>query len=60
MIIVDEKVKGTIHMAIGHNRHFGGKNDATIHWDMFKNMKKKGSRLYADKKLIIKDGRFVF
>lgn len=59
MIIVDEKVKGTIHMAIGHNKHFGGKNDATIHWDFFKNMKKKGSRLYADNKLIIKDGIFV-
>lgn len=59
MIIVDEKVKGTIHMAIGHNKHFGGKNDATIHWDMFKDMKKKGSRLYADKKLIMKDGIFI-
>jgi aminopeptidase len=59
MIIVDEKVKGTIHMAIGHNKHFGGKNDSTIHWDFFKNMKKEGSRLYAGKKLIIKDGIFV-
>ncbi len=59
MIIVDEKVKGTIHMAIGHNKHFGGKNDATIHWDFFKNMKKKGSRLYADEKLIMKDGIFL-
>lgn len=59
MIIVDEKVKGTIHMAIGHNKHFGGKNDSTIHWDFFKNMKKPGSRMYADKRLIIKDGIFV-
>lgn len=60
MIIPDEKVKGTIHLAIGHNKHFpGGKNDATIHWDFFKNMRKEGSRLYADKKLIIKDGAFL-
>jgi len=59
MIIVDEKVKGTIHMAIGHNKHFGGKNDATIHWDFFKNMKKPGSVLYADKKVIMKNGIFL-
>lgn len=59
MIIVDEKVKGTIHMAIGHNKHFGGKNDATIHWDFFKNMRKPGSRMYADGKIIMKDGIFV-
>lgn len=59
LIIVDEKVKGTIHMAIGHNKHFGGKNDSTIHWDFFKDMRKKGSRLYADEKLIIKDGTFL-
>lgn len=25
MTIVDEKVRGTIHMAIGHSKHFGGK-----------------------------------
>jgi aminopeptidase len=60
MIIIDEKVKGTIHMAIGHNKHFpGGRNDSTIHWDFFKNMKKKGSKLYADDKLIMCDGLFI-
>jgi len=58
MIIVDEKVRGTIHMALGHNKHFGGKNDSTLHWDFFKTMG-KGSRLYADKKLIMKDGKIV-
>ena len=59
MIIIDEKVRGTIHMAIGHNKHFGGKNDSTIHWDFFKDMRKKGSRLYADNKLIMKNGKLV-
>ena len=59
MIIVDEKVKGTIHMAIGHNKHFGGKNDSTIHWDFFKDMKKKGSRIFVDGKIFMKDGKFV-
>lgn len=58
MIIVDEKVKETIHIAIGQNKLYGGKNESTIHWDFFKTMG-KGSRLYADKRLIIKDGKFV-
>jgi len=58
MIIVDEKILSTIHLAIGHNKHFGGKNDATIHWDFFKNMG-RGSRLYADDKIIMKDGKLI-
>lgn len=57
MTIVDEKVRGTIHMAIGHNKHFGGRNDSTIHWDFFKDM--KNGKLYADKKLIIDNGRLI-
>lgn len=57
MIIVDEKVRGTIHVAIGHNKHFGGKNDSTIHWDFFKSM--KNGEVYADEKLIMKNGLLV-
>ncbi len=55
MIIVDEKVRGTIHLALGHNKHFGGKNDSTIHWDFFKNMEK--GRIYVDGNLLMKNGR---
>lgn len=57
LIIVDEKVKKTIHMAIGRNKHFGGKNDSTIHWDFFKKM--KSGLLYADKKLVMEDGKVI-
>lgn len=57
MIIVDEKVRGTIHIAIGDNKLFGGRNDSTIHWDFFKDM--KNGELYADKKLIMKNGRLL-
>ncbi|MBU5678574.1 MAG: aminopeptidase [Candidatus Aenigmatarchaeota archaeon] len=59
MTIIDEKVISTIHLAIGDNKSFGGKNDATIHWDFFKDMKKGGSIIYADKKIIMKNGEFV-
>jgi len=52
MIIVDEKVYGTIHLAIGSNELFGGKNESTIHWDFFKTMG-KGSRVYVDGKVLM-------
>jgi len=58
MIVVDEKVKGSIHCAIGHNKHMFGKNDATIHWDFFKTMG-RGSKLYADDKIIMEDGKLI-
>lgn len=57
LIIIDEKVRKTIHMAIGRNKHFGGKNDSTIHWDFFKDM--RNGELYVDKKLIMKNGKIV-
>jgi aminopeptidase len=58
MIIVDEKVLGTIHMAIGHNKHFGGKNDATIHWDFFKEMRKDSS-FEVDNKIVLYNGKLA-
>ncbi|MDI6798665.1 MAG: aminopeptidase [Candidatus Aenigmarchaeota archaeon] len=57
MIIVDEKVLSTIHLAIGRNKHFGGSNDSTIHWDFLKDM--RHGEIYADKKLIMKNGLIV-
>lgn len=57
MTIVDEKIMRTIHMAIGDNKSFGGKNDSTIHWDFFKNMKR--GNMFADGKIVMKNGRFI-
>ncbi len=58
VIIIDEKVRGTIHIALGNNIAFGGKNEATIHWDFFKDMRRK-SEIYAGNKLVMKNGKFV-
>ncbi len=35
-VLVDEKVLGTIHLAIGNNKgpSYGGKNSSSIHWDL--------------------------
>ncbi len=57
MTIVDEKVRGTIHIAIGDNKTFGGKGDATIHWDFFKSM--NPGTLEVDGKLIMENGKFL-
>lgn len=58
MIIVDEKILGTIHVAIGQNKLYGGTNESTIHWDFFKTMG-RGSRVYADGKVVMKNGKWL-
>lgn len=58
-ILFDEKIGGSIHMALGASYpETGGKNVSGLHWDLIKNMK-NGSEIYADDTLIYKDGKFV-
>lgn len=58
-ILFDEKIGGSVHMAVGQSYlQTGGKNESTIHWDMIANMK-AGGEIYADDKLIYKDGYFL-
>lgn len=55
--IVDEKIFGSIHIAIGNNRGaYHGKNKASSHLDMIKIMRGKGGNLYVDGKLVMKNG----
>ncbi len=32
--IADEKIIGSIHIALGENRGFGGQNKSSLHWDL--------------------------
>jgi len=59
-MLFDEKMGGTIHMALGFNpiHETGGLNKSAVHWDVLKDMK-KDSEIYADDKLIYKNGKFV-
>jgi aminopeptidase len=58
-ILFDEKIGGSIHLALGSSYpETGGKNSSGLHWDIIKNMK-NGSEVYADDKLIYKDGVFL-
>lgn len=57
-ILFDEKIGGTIHMAIGQSyKQTGGKNESSIHWDMIADMT-EGS-IIADGKKIYENGRFL-
>lgn len=57
-ILFDEKIGGTVHMAIGQSYAVaGGKNESSVHWDMIADMK-DGGIIYADGKEIYRNGRF--
>ena len=58
-ILYDEKIGGTIHMAIGQSYlQSGGKNESTVHWDMISDMV-NGGKIYADDELIYENGTFI-
>lgn len=58
-MLFDEKMGGTIHIALGNSYpESGGLNKSAIHWDILKDMKKNGE-IYADGKLFYKNGNFL-
>ncbi|MBW9149136.1 aminopeptidase [Clostridium sp. CM028] len=58
-MLFDEKIGGTVHMAIGDSMpEAGGLNRSTIHWDMLCNMR-NGGKIYADGELFYENGRFI-
>ncbi len=58
-ILFDEKIGGTIHLALGQSyAETGGKNQSALHWDMIKDLR-RGGALYVDGKAFQKNGKFV-
>lgn len=60
--LFDEKIGGTIHMALGmayKDKRGGGENVSGIHWDLVKDMRLPGSILTIDGKIILKDGKLL-
>lgn len=58
-ILFDEKIGGSVHMAVGQSyKQTGGVNSSPIHWDMIADMK-QGGEIWADEKLIYRDGQFL-
>jgi aminopeptidase len=56
--LLDEKIAGTIHMALGQCfPSVGGQNQSAIHWDMVTDM--TGGQITVDGQVIYRDGAFV-
>lgn len=58
-ILFDEKIHGTVHMAVGRAYpQTGGVNHSSIHWDMICDMRESG-QIFADEVLFYRDGEFL-
>jgi aminopeptidase len=57
--LFDEKIEGTIHLALGNGFPFiGGKNVSAVHWDMVKNLRGSGS-IELDGEVVQHDGTWL-
>ena len=55
-VAFDEKIDGTIHLAVGNSYSFtGGTNKSAVHWDIVKDLRTAG-QLYADGRLVQENG----
>lgn len=58
-ILFDEKIGGTIHLAIGQSyAETGGQNKSMVHWDMICDMR-DGGQIWVDDTLFYDSGRFL-
>jgi aminopeptidase len=58
-ILFDEKIGGTVHLALGAGYpETGSANRSALHWDMICDMRQDGEA-YADGRLFYKDGKFL-
>ena len=61
-ILFDEKIGGTVHLALGNSYpETGGKNVSALHWDMICDLRPAagGGEVYVDDILVLKDGQLV-
>jgi aminopeptidase len=58
-ILLDEKIGGTVHLAIGMSYpETGGSNDSAVHWDMVCDLR-QGGALVVDGVELQRDGKFL-
>lgn len=56
-LLIDEKILGTMHLALGRAYpNCGGVNESSLHWDIVKDLRTPGSYLYAGDQTLISDG----
>lgn len=58
-ILFDEKIGGTVHMAVGQGYiQTGSRNTSAIHWDMICDMR-AGGEIWVDGELFYRNGEFL-
>jgi aminopeptidase len=58
-ILFDEKMAGTIHLALGQSyTHIGGKNVSSLHWDLIKDLR-TGGRIELDGEVVQENGTWL-
>jgi len=58
-ILIDEKIGGTVHIALGRAYpECGGTNQSAIHWDIVKDLRQEGAIL-LDEMPVFEHGRFL-
>jgi aminopeptidase len=58
-ILLDEKIGGTVHMAVGMSYpESGGQNSSAVHWDMVCDLRSGGS-ITVDGEELQRDGKFL-
>ncbi len=59
-ILFDEKIGGTIHLALGRAyAENNGINQSALHWDIIKDLRQEGE-IYLDGKKIFEKGKYLF
>jgi aminopeptidase len=55
-VLFDEKIDGTVHLAVGASYTYtGGKNESAVHWDMVKDLR-PGGEIAVDGEVVQRDG----
>jgi aminopeptidase len=55
--LFDEKIDGTVHLALGNGMpDLGGQNESRIHWDIVKDLRLPGTRIELDGEVVQHDG----
>jgi aminopeptidase len=58
-ILFDEKIGGTVHLALGRSYpETGGRNASALHWDLICDLR-AGGQLSADGEVVMQGGRFA-
>ena len=58
-VLFDEKIDGTIHLALGRSYTVtGGTNDSAVHWDIVKDLR-RGGEIRLDGEVVLRNGRWT-